>query len=169
MKFLKVTSNKGFTLIELLVVIAIISILSSTVLVSLQSAERKAKISKAKAELNQLRSAIAMLEAGTGLQPNKISSTPCVQNSGVHLNKRAAGLESTDGGFPDWNGPYMDSVPKDPWGTYYYFDADYTCGDAEGCESVPEGKTVRVIQSFGPNKAQNYGSGSDDIVLILCR
>lgn len=160
--------NKGFTLIELLVVIAIIGILSSIVLVSLKGAEKKARISKAKAELSQLRSAIFMLEANTGLHPNKLSPTPCVQNPEVFLDQCAAGLECTDGGFPDWKGPYVESVPKDPWGTYYYFDPDYHCTDAIGCERA-SGETVRVIESFGPNKTQNYGPGSDDIVLILCQ
>jgi len=46
--------NKGFTLIELLVVIAIISLLSSVVLASLNSARAKARTTAIKMELSQL-------------------------------------------------------------------------------------------------------------------
>ena len=161
--------NKGFTLIELLVVIAIIGILSSTILVSLQGAREKARIACVQSDLYQLRTAIGMLEIDTNLHPNKLSLTPCVQDPEVYLNSCAAGIQCTDGGFPGWNGPYMVSVPKDPWGTYYFFDPDYKCTDQIGCENIPSGTWVRAILSFGPSKAENYGPGSDDIVSVLCR
>ena len=56
--------NKGFTLIELLVVIAIIGLLSTIVLVSLNSARNKAKDTRIKADIGQIRS-VAELNADT--------------------------------------------------------------------------------------------------------
>lgn len=60
----------GFTLIELLVVIAIISILSSIVLASLNSARIKARDARRKADLHSLELAIALYLDSTGTFPN---------------------------------------------------------------------------------------------------
>ena len=160
--------KKGFTLIELLVVIAIIGILSSVVLTSLNTARDRARTARAQADLKQLQLAIELLRDDTGLHPAKLSLAPCSQDPEVYLSSPAAGIQATDGGFPGWKGPYMSAVPLDPWGTNYYFDADYICGpNTLGCSGIPTTVTVRVIQSFGPNKAQTYGNG-DDIVLVMC-
>ena len=165
-KLTKTKNNRGFTLIELLVVVAIIGILSSVVLSSLNSARAKARTVRAQIDLKQLQLAVEFLYDDTGLSPNKLSLSPCVQNPEVYLNRPAAGIQSTDGGFPGWNGPYMNTVPLDPWGTNYFFDPDYRCGaNTLGCNGISQ--TIRVIQSFGPNKAQTYDNG-DDIVLVLC-
>lgn len=159
--------SRGFTLIELLVVIAIIGLLSSIVFASVNSARGKAKIAKAQADLKQIELAIALLYDSTGLHPGRQTITPCVQDAEVFLNQPGAGIESTDGGFPGWNGPYMSKVPLDPWGINYYYDPDYLCGPTTlGCNGSSQ--TVRVIQSFGPDNTQTYGNG-DDIVIMLCR
>lgn len=159
--------NKGFTLIELLVVISIIGLLSSAVVASLGTARQKARTARAQTDLKQLQLATELLYDDTGLYPNKISASPCVQDPEVFLNLPSAGIQATDGGFPNWRGPYLNPVPLDPWGTNYYFDPDYICGATTlGCGGLTQ--TVRAVLSFGPDKTETYGNG-DDVVLLMCQ
>lgn len=166
--------RRGFTLIELLVVIAIIGILSSVVLASLNAARDKSKIAAAKSELTQIRSAINILSASTGLWPGGKTLDQIESGGGANeiwdLTTGSAGLVATDGSFPDWSGPYMSVIPLDPWNNPYFMDTDYEV-DAAGnpCDGAGGCDTVVAIGSFGPNgDGQNEYDG-DDIILILAR
>lgn len=68
---------KGFTLIELLVVIAIIGILSSIVLVSLNSARSKGSDARIQTELNQIRSQMETDYTGSAYLGVCASATGC--------------------------------------------------------------------------------------------
>jgi len=158
--------KKGFTLIELLVVIAIIGILSSIVLVNITGVRQEARKTKAKAELKEIAKAIHILGIDTGENPRHTTIKCQYQNPECYVDQCSCGLVCTDGNFPNWQGPYITKAPKDPWGTYYRFDADWTCYDyVEGCEGKNGG--VRALVSFGPNKSGAY-SDPDNIVYVLC-
>ena len=166
--------TKGFTLIELLVVIAIIGVLAGIILINVVSGREKGKVAKAKADLRQIYSAIEVMYNDTGEHPNHFSAELCVNttsNNEIFLNTCEAGLECTDGTFPNWDGPYIADVPQDPWGSDYLFDTDYTCHtNVPGCEHLPDDTTVRVIQSFGPNGVGiNEYDEPDNQVLVLCQ
>lgn len=157
-------SSRGFTLIELLVVIAIIGLLATIVLASLGNARSKAKIARAKADISQIRKAIAMLESDTNEWPGH-QTIEEIASGGANevwdLTAGDAGIIVTDGNFTGWRGPYMPVMPADPWGNPYFLDTDY---DIE-----PGGGTTEaaVIGSFGPNGVGQNVYDSDDIYEVL--
>src|SRR3989344_213082 len=79
MKFKK---GAGFTLIELLVVVAIISLLSSVVMASLNSARAKARDAKVIQEFKEIQKALALYFDKNGNYPNEtnVGSSPHTEN-----------------------------------------------------------------------------------------
>ena len=163
---------KGFTLIELLVVIAIIGILASFVFISFPGFSEKARIARAESMLGNIYSAIMQLEVTTGCWPKTPAEanckTPYVVESGAGSNEiwnlghlDVGILGDNDNAFPGWSGPYLDKIPKDPWGNDYFMDTDYDIDPTAG-----ETWAV-VIGSFGPNGQGQNLYDDDDVIRVL--
>lgn len=159
-------SRQGFTLIEILVAIAIFALTIGILVVRFSEVNKKAKIAKAQKDLEEFKIAIEILYQDTGQHPAHIDLSPCVQNPEVDLDSCSAGLLCTDGGFPNWYGPYITNVQLDPWDQKYQFDPDYTCNGQVGCEGIGGGTTVRAVRSLGEDGNQYT---SDDVAAVLCR
>lgn len=86
--------KRGFTLIELLVVIAIITILAGMVVSGAQQARKRGSMTKTKAQIASLETAISMYETDMGSYPGAD-------------NKTLVEAIKTDPGDSDWSGPYM--------------------------------------------------------------
>ncbi len=99
--------RSGFTLIELLVVISIISLLSSVVLTSVNSARAKARDGRRKADVSQVKTALEFY-----YDTNNTYPSIGVDNVGYDWQGLAGPLA-----------PYIPQIPRDPgsgWHTIQY-------------------------------------------------
>ncbi len=160
----KYFSSSGFTLIELLVVIAIIGVLSTLVMGGSHYAKRYAAKKKAYADLAEIAKAVDNLALDCGQWPGHQTpylpcSSSCVNNEIEDLSTPLAGIKQTDGLYPNWRGPYIQILSKDPWGHNYFLDTDYQVN----------GQTKAVVGSYGPNGRGLNEYDDDDIIYIISR
>lgn len=103
----------GFTLIELMVVILIIGLLATIVVQNLRSATDKAKRVKAQADIAQIKSGLDRYYLDAGSYPTTDQGLPALTAA------------PTGGNVPkDWQGPYLEKIPPDPWGNAYFYQSD---------------------------------------------
>jgi general secretion pathway protein G len=152
--------SRAFTLVELLVVIGIIGVLSTLAMVAMGYARDAAKVAKAQHDIDVIVTALKQLENDSGQWPGH-QTVDQVTTSGTNeywdLNAAAVGIVATDGAYPNWRGPYMQEVRRDPWGKDYFYDSDYRVN----------GQDKVVIGSFGPNGVGQNLYDADDIIKIL--
>ncbi len=126
-------AQSGFTLIELLVVVAIISLLSSVVMASLNSARIKARDAKRKVELKQIVNALELYYNDNGAYPPFRLASSCGGTRTDFATSMCTDPNwlSTDANFLK----YIPSVPKDPLNkingqdeTPWWFSNSYTYG-----------------------------------------
>jgi general secretion pathway protein G len=98
----------GVTLIEMLVVVVIIGLFVALVAPNMFKSADKARVTAARAEIEQLMTALGTYKLDTGLFPTS--------EQGLESLRVKPADAST------WNGPYLQKeVPKDPWGHDYVY------------------------------------------------
>lgn len=169
--------KKGFTLIELLVVIGIIGVLSTLAGAAVSYARSQAKIAKAKSDSNEIYKALTAMSNDTGAwSGNQLIDTVnttngneiCGDGCTFGLGAPEAGIETTDGSYSNWAGPYMEDVPLDPWGHEYFFDTDYrVTADNLPCNGGGTCFDAVVVGSYGSDGTGNNLYNGDDVIKMI--
>lgn len=173
----------GWTLVEIMIVVSIIGILLGLATPKVIRAHQRAKIAQAEADLERIAAAVEELAWDTGLWPGGITRTdrgsgkpanwdavysPNWTNEIDDLTTPMAGLIYEGHYFSNnnWKGPYIHKIEKDPWGSHYFFDSDYT--------PYKKAHTIVAVGSMGPNKNIVGGSfkgvnayDNDDIYIAI--
>jgi len=100
-----------FTVVELALVVLVLAVLTAIVVPKFAgSSERKAE-RELRDDLATVRNAVRLFKRDTGSYPASLSqlATTKAPNSGVDAGGKRAAISPSD-----WNGPYLEAVPKDP-------------------------------------------------------
>jgi len=100
-------SRAGFTLIELMIVVVILGLLATIVMPRILSRPEQARRTKAKIDIRNIESALALFKTDTGRFPTT--------SEGLEAMVSDPGIKgySADG--------YLNKVPLDPWGNKYVY------------------------------------------------
>jgi len=103
--------KRGFTLIEILLVVVIIGALSAMIIPRLTGRSEQAKVAAAKADINShIATALKLYELDNGFFPTTAQGLKALEEK-----------PSTSPVPSNWNGPYVEREPIDPWGNPYQY------------------------------------------------
>jgi len=118
--------RRAFTLVEILLVVVIIGILAALVIPRIAGSSERARVTAATTDINGgIKSALGAYEVDMGSYPKSLQD-----------------LITAPSDARNWHGPYLDSLPQDPWGhAYIYaFPGKHLAGSYDLLSVGPDGK-----------------------------
>jgi len=112
MKIQRLTQNRvarqGFTLVEMLLVLVILATLAAIVYPKVAGRSEQARVTAAKTQIANFKTAIDSYEVDTGSYPKGRNGL----NDLIQQPRDVTG----------WHGPYLESIPLDPWNNAYLYE-----------------------------------------------
>jgi general secretion pathway protein G len=97
--------SRAFTLVEIMLVVAIIGILAALVIPKIVGKSEQARITRVQADVKGgIKSAVDEFEVDNGFYPSSLQD-----------------LLQQPRNAKNWHGPYLDSLPVDPWQNPYLY------------------------------------------------
>jgi general secretion pathway protein G len=122
----------GFTLIEIMVVVVIMGVLAALVLPKVLDRVGQSKTAAAKVEISTIMQSLKMYKLDNQRYPTTEQGLQAL------MTKPTAG-PSANG----WKAPYLEKMPKDPWGNQYQFLSPGVKGEVDvfsyGADGQPGG------------------------------
>lgn len=107
------SEKAGFTLIEIMLVVIIIAALAAMVVPRLSGRSEQAKVAIAKADIeSHIATALKLYELDNG-------NFPTTSQGLAALNYKPSNPPAPR----NWNGPYLEKAPIDPWGSPYRYES----------------------------------------------
>ena len=100
--------KRGFTLVEMLLVLVILATLAAIVYPKVMGRSEQARVTAAQTQIANFKTALDAFEVDTGYYPKGRNG----------LNDLIVQPRDVTG----WHGPYLESIPKDPWGNDYMYE-----------------------------------------------
>ena len=101
---MKERRKQAFTLVEMMAVVVIIGILAAVIAPKFFGQVNKAQVTAAKQDIENLKKAVTLYRFDTNRFPEELRDL----------------LKEPDG-VRGWNGPYLEKLPRDPWGNDYEY------------------------------------------------
>jgi len=108
--FQTLKQEKGFTLIELLVVLVILAAITGLVAPQFLGRGEQAKVDLVKSDLKVIEQQLDLYRLDNFVYPSTDQGLEAL------LSKPSGSPDA-----PNWKGPYIKSLPKDPWGNPYLY------------------------------------------------
>ena len=100
--------QQGFTLVEMLLVLVILGVLAGIVYPRVAGTGERARVTSTKTQIDAFKTALNLFEVDNGYYPKG-------RNGLLDLIQKPRDSQN-------WHGPYLESIPKDPWGNDYIYE-----------------------------------------------